>query len=249
MSEDTLLSIRDLTKRFGGLVANSNVSFDVAAGSVHAIIGPNGAGKTTLISQLAGDLRPDAGSIHFAGDDITRLSAPARARAGISRIFQISSVMPTLSVRENVALGVIQRVTGGYTSPFRGALQSAVVRDEVDAILQQLNLLHRRETLANALSHGERRQLEMGIAIATRPKMLLLDEPTAGMGREETTAMGQLLLQLRGTHTIVLIEHDMDVVFAVSDKITVMAGGRPIATGRPAEVRQDPAVRLAYLGE
>jgi branched-chain amino acid transport system ATP-binding protein len=249
MTEEPLLSIRDLTKRFGGLAANSNVSFDVAAGSVHAIIGPNGAGKTTLISQLAGDLRPDAGSIHFAGSDITRLSTPARAQAGIGRIFQISSVMPSLSVRENVALGVIRRVMEGFTSPFKGALQSAAVRDETDAILQQLNLLHRKEVSANALSHGERRQLEMGIAIATRPKLLLLDEPTAGMGREETTAMGHLLLQLKGTHTIVLIEHDMDVVFAVSDEITVMAGGKTIATGRPAEIRQDPAVRLAYLGE
>jgi branched-chain amino acid transport system ATP-binding protein len=245
---DSILSVRNLTKHYGGLAANADVSFDVAVGNVHAIIGPNGAGKTTLISQLAGDTRPDFGSIHFAGRDITRLSAPARARAGIGRVFQVTSVMPSLSVQENVALGVLVHAGGGFTNPFKAALGSIAIREGVDAILQQMGLFDRRDVVASSLSHGERRQLEMGIAIAARPQLLLLDEPTAGMGREETTAMGQLILQLRQNHTIVLVEHDMDVVFLVSDKITVMSGGRPIATGRPKEIRQDAAARLAYLG-
>ncbi len=247
MSEP-MLAIRSLTKRFGGLAANADVSLEVAPGETRAIIGPNGAGKTTLLSQLAGELQPDEGSVLLAGTDITRFSPRERSLAGIARSFQITSIMPSLSVMENVVLGALSTERRFLVNPWRPAEANAAGMDLARAALDQVGLSARAGFRASEISHGERRQLELAIALATKPRLLLLDEPTAGMGREESRRVIRLIETLKATLTIVLVEHDMDVVFSVSDRITVMAGGTPIATGTPDEIRTDPKVREAYLG-
>jgi len=235
-------------KSFGGLVATNHVELAVLAGETHAIIGPNGAGKTTLISQLAGDLRPDAGTVVFAGRDITALAAPARSRLGIARSFQITSVFHEFTALDNVALAV-QAHAGSSFAFWRPARAERTLRDPARAMLESVGLGARGDVVAANLSHGEQRQLEIAMALATGPRLLLLDEPVAGMGLEESQQMIHFLKSLKARHSMVLVEHDMDVVWALADRISVMVYGRIIATGIPEEIRANREVRGAYLGE
>ena len=217
-------------------------------GEAHAIIGPNGAGKTTLIGQLAGNLEPDAGTIRFAGEDITALSAPARSRKGFARSFQITSVYPEFTTLQNVALAV--QAHAGHSFRFwRSARRDATLIEPARKVLLEVGLGDRCEVLAGNLAHGEQRQLEVAMALATGPRLLLLDEPMAGMGAEESQRMIELLASLKGRQTMILVEHDMDAVFKLADRISVLVYGRVIATGTPGEVRANADVRMAYLGE
>jgi len=243
-----LLSVERLSKSFGALRASDGIDFDVGEGETHAIIGPNGAGKTTLISQLAGNLRPDAGCIRFAGEDITRLSAPRRSRKGLARSFQITSVFPEFTALANVALAV--QAQAGHSFRFwKPAQQDAALLDPAGRILDEVGLAERKNILAANLAHGEHRQLEVAMALATRPRLLLLDEPMAGMGVEESGRMIALLGGLKRRLTIILVEHDMDAVFRLADRISVLVYGRIIATDTPEKVRTNEEVRRAYLGE
>ena len=245
---EPLLTVRGLRKRFGGLVATDGVDLDVAEGETLAIIGPNGAGKTTLIGQLSGDLRPDAGTIRFAGTDITSLPAATRSHRGLARSFQITSIFRDFSALDNVALAV--QAHAGHSFRFwRVARADSALREPARAILAQVGLGTRGDVVAGTLAHGEQRQLEIAMALATRPRLLLLDEPVAGMGLDESQRMVQLLRALRGHHTLVLVEHDMDVVFALADRISVLVYGQVIATGPPEAIRRNAEVRSAYLGE
>jgi len=245
---ETLLAIRGLSKRFGGLLASDRVDLDVVRGETHAIIGPNGAGKTTLIGQLAGDLRPDAGAIRFAGRDVTRLDAPLRSRLGLARSFQITSIFRDFSALDNVALAV-QAHRGGSLRFWRAARAEPALREPARLVLDAVGLGARADVLSAKLAHGEQRQLEIAMALATEPRLLLLDEPVAGMGLEESQRMVRFLGTLKGRITIVLVEHDMDAVFSLADRISVMVYGRIIATGTPPEIRGNEQVRRAYLGE
>ncbi len=244
---EALLEVRDLRKSFGALRASDGITFDVSRGETHAVIGPNGAGKTTFISQLAGNLRPDGGRILFAGEDITGLPAPKRARLGLARSFQITSVYPEFTALQNVALAVQAR--SGRTGFWRDARSDSSLTEPARHVLEQVGLRERSHVVAANLAHGEQRQLEVAMALATRPRLLLLDEPMAGMGIEESQRMIELLASLKGEQTIILVEHDMDAVFQLADRISVLLYGRVIATGRPEEVRANPDVRAAYLGE
>jgi branched-chain amino acid transport system ATP-binding protein len=245
---EPLLVVRALQKRFGGLVATDRVDLEIAEAETRAVIGPNGAGKTTLIAQLAGDLAPDAGVIRFAGEDITALPSPARSRRGLARSFQITSIFRDFTALDNVALAV--QAHAGHSFRFwRPATRERALREPAQAVLEQVGLGARADVPAGALAHGEQRQLELALALATHPRLLLLDEPVAGMGPDESQRMVQLLRGLSGRHTIVLVEHDMDVVFALADRISVMVYGRVIATGAPAAIRANAEVRRAYLGE
>jgi branched-chain amino acid transport system ATP-binding protein len=245
---DAILAVDGLRKAFGALIATDGVSLDVREGETHAIIGPNGAGKTTLISQLAGNLRPDEGTIRFSGEDVTRLSAPQRARKGFARSFQITSIYRDFTALDNVALAV--QAHAGHSFRFwRPARAEARLREPAREVLREVGLADRADAPAAALSHGEQRQLEVAMALATRPRLLLLDEPVAGMGLEESQRMVQFLAGLKGRRSIILVEHDMDAVFTLADRISVLVYGRIIATGLPAEVRANPDVRRAYLGE
>ena len=243
-----LLEVRGLRKSFGALLASDDVDLEVLEGETHAIIGPNGAGKTTLISQLAGSLLPDRGRVRFAGEDITALSAPARARRGFARSFQITSIYPDFTALENVMLAV-QAHSGSSFRFWRPARGEAALRSPARAILEDVGLGERSGMLAANLAHGEQRALEIATALATRPRLLLLDEPVAGMGAEETRRMIALLSSLKGEKTLILVEHDMDAVFSLADRISVLVYGRIIATGTPREVRANAEVRRAYLGE
>jgi len=245
---EPVLETRDLQKSFGGIVATRNVSLAVAENSVHAIIGPNGAGKTTLLSQLSGSLQPDSGSIRFCGKDITGLPEHRRSLLGIARSFQITSIFQDMSVLDNVSLAV--QAHAGHSYRFWSAAGAGrALREPAMAALDQVGLAARADHSAGAMSHGEHRQLEIAMALATRPRLMLLDEPMAGMGPEESRQMIDILLALKGQHTLLLIEHDMDVVFALSDRITVLVYGKVIATGSADEIRSDPEVRKAYLGD
>jgi branched-chain amino acid transport system ATP-binding protein len=247
MSE-ALLEVSGLFKSFGALRATDGIDLAVQEGETLAIIGPNGAGKTTLISQLAGNLRPDAGRIGFAGEDITALPAPRRARKGLARSFQITSVYPEFSVLENVALAV--QAHAGHSFRFwRDARSDPALTEPARRVLQQVGLENRREVVAANLAHGEQRQLEVAMALATKPRLLLLDEPMAGMGAEESQRMIAFLATLKGRQTIVLVEHDMDAVFRLADRISVLVYGRVIATDVPDKIRMNEEVRKAYLGE
>src|SRR3954447_1702622 len=243
-----LLEIEGLTKRFGGLTATNDVSLSVEPGELLAVIGPNGAGKTTLIAELSGELRPDAGTIGFAGADISRLGPARRAMLGIARSFQITSIFREFTALDNVALAIQARAGPSFRF-WRAARRDARLRDPAFAALGVVGLAGRAELIAGSLSHGERRALELAMALATAPRLLLLDEPTAGMGPEESASMVHLLAGLKGRFSIVLVEHDMDAVFALADRITVMVYGRVIASATPAVIRADPEVRHAYLGE
>jgi branched-chain amino acid transport system ATP-binding protein len=245
---EALLEVAGLVKRFGGLLATDSLHLAVHAGEVHAVIGPNGAGKTTLIAQLQGDLAPDGGTIRFAGRDVTRLAPDRRAACGMARSFQITSIFPDMTALDNVALAV-QAHAGHSFSFWRPAAADAALRAPAAAALAQVGLGTRAETLAAHLAHGEQRQLELAMVLATRPKLLLLDEPTAGMAKEESDRMVRLIDGLRGTHAVLLVEHDMDAVFALADRITVLVYGRVIASGAPAAIRQNEEVRRAYLGD
>jgi branched-chain amino acid transport system ATP-binding protein len=245
---EPLLETFGLTRRFGGLVALSEVALAVEPGEIHAVIGPNGAGKTTLVATLAGELRPDAGSIRFAGRDISRLRAAGRAALGIARSFQITSIFREFSVVDNVALAV-QAHQGHSFRFWRPAQGDPNLREPARAVLAEVGLAGRADVTAATLSHGEKRALEIAMVLATRPRLLLLDEPMAGVGPAESAEIVRLLGRLRGRLAIVLIEHDMDAVFALADRITVMVYGRIIATGAPAAIRADPQVRHAYLGD
>jgi branched-chain amino acid transport system ATP-binding protein len=246
---ESLLAVRGLSKRFGALSASDGIDFDVREGETHAVIGPNGAGKTTFISQLAGNLQPDAGRIVFAGEDITRLPAPRRARKGLARSFQITSVYPEFTALENVALAV-QAQAGHSFRLWRAARRDPALIEPAQRVLEEVGLQQRKDILAANLSHGEQRQLEVAIALATTPRLLLLDEPMAGMGVEESQRMIELLGTLKrdGT-TMVLVEHDMDAVFRLADRISVLVYGRVIATDLPEKIRKNEEVRRAYLGE
>ena len=232
MAEAPLLSVTRLTKRFGGVVANDSIDLSVAKCGVHALIGPNGAGKTTFIAQLCGELMPDSGTVRFGGEDITRWPAHRRARAGLMRSFQITSVMPTLTALEHALLAAQTRSD-----------------DVAQEALRRVGLAGREDIPALALSHGERRQLELAMVIAPRPRLLLLDEPAAGAGKEAAAGIAELLRELAKDYAILLVEHDMDLVFALADRVTVLANGSCIATGTPREIRDNRAVRTAYLGD
>jgi len=245
---EPVLEIRDLQKSFGGIVATRNVNLTVLENSVHAIIGPNGAGKTTLLSQLSGSLLPDSGSIRFCGKDITGLPEHRRSLLGIARSFQITSIFQDMSVLDNVALAV--QAHAGHSYRFWSDAESGqALREPAMAALDQVGLAARADHSAGAMSHGEHRQLEIAMALASRPRLMLLDEPMAGMGPEESRQMIDILQALKGRHTMLLIEHDMDVVFALSDRITVLVYGKVIASGTADEIRADPEVRKAYLGD
>ena len=243
-----LLTVEGVCKSFGALRVTDDVSLAVMPGRIHAIIGPNGAGKTTLIHQIFGTLRPDAGHIRMGGQDVTRLAPHRRARLGLARSFQITSVLPDFSALENVALAV-QAHAGSCFRFFRAASSEAKINRPALAVLDRVGLAPRQHVLAGVLSHGEKRQLELAMALAAQPRVMLLDEPLAGAGPEETARLVTLLASLRAVCAIVLVEHDMDAVFQLADEITVLAEGRVIAHGPPETIREDIAVRAAYLGE
>ncbi len=247
MSEP-LLQIDHLAKRFGGIVATDDVVLNVAPGELHAVIGPNGAGKTTLIAQLAGQSKPDSGRIRFAGHDISALPVYRRSRLGLARSFQITSLFLDLSVVDNVALAV--QAHAGHSFRFwRNARLETELRQPARAALDRVGLSERADLPASALSHGEHRQLELAMALAGSPRLLLLDEPMAGLGPEESARMVAMLRALKSEVTILLVEHDMEAVFALADRITVLVYGRVIASGAPAGIRANAQVREAYLGE
>jgi len=245
---EPLLQVERLAKRFGGIIASDDLTLSVAPGELHAVIGPNGAGKTTLIAQLTGQLPPDSGRIYFAGGDITALPMYRRSMLGLARSFQITSLFLDLSVLDNVALAV--QAHAGHSFRFwTDARSEPELRTPARAALARVGLSAREDRRAAALSHGEHRQLELAMALAGKPRMLLLDEPMAGLGPEESARMVTTLQALKREFTILLVEHDMEAVFALADRITVLVYGRVIATGAPADIRANQAVRDAYLGE
>jgi len=245
---EPILELDGLRKRFGGLAVTDGVSLAVAPRGIHAVIGPNGAGKTTLIHQISGTLRPDAGRIRFAGRDITALPLHRRARLGLARSFQVTAVLPGFSALENVALAV-QAGDGSSFRFFRPAAGEARLNAAALAALEEVGLAPRAAVPAGALSHGEKRQLELAIALALKPRLLLLDEPLAGAGPEETERLVGILGRLKADYAILLVEHDMPAVFALADHVSVLSLGRLIASDAPAAIRADAAVRAAYLGE
>jgi branched-chain amino acid transport system ATP-binding protein len=243
-----MLQIRQLTKRYGGLLATDQLSLSLPAGELHAIIGPNGAGKTTLIAQLSGEVAPDSGAIEFDGHDITALLPAQRALRGLARSYQITSVFPEFSVLENVTLAM-QAHRGhsfGFWTPMLA--QPALVEPAMRAIAQA-GLSQRCSSKVSELAHGERRQLELAMVLVAEPKLLLLDEPMAGMSHQESGNVVRTLQGLKGRYTMLLVEHDMDAVFALADRISVMVYGRIIASGTPDDIRNNEEVKIAYLGE
>ena len=246
--KDALLRTEGLFKSFGGVVATDNLDLTLGYGEAHAVIGPNGAGKTTLIAQLAGEVAPSAGRIWFETRDITDLPAHARVHIGIARSFQITNLLPSFTVAENIQVAL--RPRRGHSFVFlREAARDQVLGEEVQAMLELVGLAGRGDAIARELAHGEQRQLELAMALASAPRLLLLDEPMAGIGHAEAPGMIELLLRLKQNCAMLLIEHDMDAVFRIADRITVLVGGRVIASGAPEAIRDDPKVREAYLGE
>jgi branched-chain amino acid transport system ATP-binding protein len=245
---ESLLEIDGLTKRFGGVVASDSIMLAVPQGELHAIIGPNGAGKTTLIAQLTGEIAPESGAIRFGGVDITRLPTHKRSRLGLARSFQITSLFLDFTALDNVALAV-QAHAGHSFSFWRDARKEAGLREPARVALARVGLSERADVVVANMSHGEHRQLEIAMALATKPRMLLLDEPMAGMGPEESQRMVGFMRELKRELTILLIEHDMEAVFALADRITVLVYGRVIASGTPEQIRANQEVRQAYLGE
>ena len=245
---EPVLRLEHVRKSFGGLVVTDDLSLEVGARELHAVIGPNGAGKTTLINQISGLLAPDAGRVLFAGRDVTALPAHARAAAGMARSFQITSILPGFSALENVALAAQARAGSSFRM-FGRAAEEAELNEPALAALGEVGLAPRAHVPAGHLSHGEKRALELAIALAMAPKLLLLDEPMAGTGREESGRLVGLLRSLKGRFPMVLVEHDMTAVFALADRISVLIYGRVLASGTPEEVRADPKVAAAYLGD
>ena len=243
-----ILKIISLCKQFGGITATNNIDLDINEGEIHAVIGPNGAGKTTLISQLSGDLKADEGEILFQGDLINNMSSNKRSLLGIARTFQITSLMLDMSTLENVMLAV--QAHNGHSYRFwQDARQDDQLVEPALKVLKQVGLLGRKNIMTRELSHGEHRQLEIAMALATQPNLLLLDEPMAGMGAEETQKLIAILKKLKPGKTMILIEHDMNAVFSLADRITVMVYGKIIATGSPKEIRSNQKVKAAYLGD
>ncbi len=247
MSSTVLLDVRRLNKRFGGVVATDQVDLQIAQGEIHALIGPNGAGKTTLVAQLAGQVPSDSGSVHFDGTDITHMATHLRAHRGLVRSFQITRLFKSMSVLDNVALA-IQASLGQVFSAWRPVKQDVESHDRAMAILERLGLADKHHWRIEQLSHGEQRALEVGMALAGKPKLVLLDEPLAGMGLQESEAMTQLIDSLRRDFSVLLIEHDVEAVFRLADTVSVLVSGRIVASGKPADVRANPAVTAAYLG-
>ncbi|MFL2933385.1 MAG: ABC transporter ATP-binding protein [Thalassobaculaceae bacterium] len=243
-----ILKIHGLTKQFGGITATNNIDLDITDGEIHAVIGPNGAGKTTLISQLSGDLQADEGAIVFQDNLINNMSSNKRSLLGIARTFQITSLMLDMSTLENVMLAV-QAHSGHSYCFWQDARQDDQLVEPALKVLKQVGLLGRKNIMTRELSHGEHRQLEIAMALATQPKLLLLDEPMAGMGAEETQKLIAILKKLKTGKTMILIEHDMNAVFSLADRITVMVYGKIIATGSPKEIRANQKVKAAYLGD
>ncbi|CAN5675903.1 ABC transporter ATP-binding protein [soil metagenome] len=244
----SLLSVTGLVKRFGGLLATDHLSLDVRPGEIHAVIGPNGAGKSTLINQLSGELMPSEGTIVFDGVDVTRWPVYRRAAAGIARSYQITSVFPEFTALQNVMFAV-QAGAGSSFGAWKPVSEDSGLVQPARAALIRVGLGHRANTPAGRMAHGERRQLEIAMTLAMRPKLLLLDEPMAGMSGPESEAVVALLRSLKGEYAIVLVEHDMDAIFALADRISVLVYGKPIACGTPAEIRNHEAVKAAYLGD
>lgn len=245
---NAILQLSGLRKSFGALRATDGVSLDLRPGEIHALIGPNGAGKSTLIHQIAGTLRPDEGEIRFAGEAITSLGAAQRARKGLGRTFQVSSLAPEFSALRNVMLAV-QAVQGSSFRFFQPVMRDRSLTEPAMAALERVGLADRAGIPAAELSHGERRQLEIAIALALGSKAFLLDEPMAGMGPEGSKRLTGFLDTLRREAPILLVEHDMNAVFALADRISVLVYGRVIASGTVDEIRRDPEVRRAYLGD
>ncbi len=244
----SLLSVSGLSKRFGGVNATDDVSLEVAHGEVHALLGPNGAGKTSLINQLSGALLPDRGRILFKDEDITRLPTHQRVARGLARSYQITRLFKSFSALDNLALAVQARC-GSSLSFWRPVRRERALFEEAQALLAETGLEGQAQVRADRLSHGEQRALEVGLALASRPSLLLLDEPLAGTGPEESQRMVALIERLRSTTTVLLVEHDVEAVFRLATRVTVLVNGRVIASGEPAAVRSDPAVVAAYLGE
>jgi branched-chain amino acid transport system ATP-binding protein len=245
---DVILQVERLCKNFGAVEASRNLSFSVERGHVHALIGPNGAGKTTVVNQLSGELLPDSGRIMFNSQDITRIKPHRRARKGLGRSFQITSVFENLSVAENLALSIL--ADNGHNFRFwQNAIRNQTVRRLLPAALERVDLTDQADTPACYLSHGEKRQLEVGMALTGNPEMLMLDEPMAGQGPGGTKELSRLIRALKEKTTVLLVEHDMEAVFSLADRITVLVYGEAIASGTPDEVRNNPEVKTAYLGD
>ena len=245
---DSILKITNLDKKFGGVVATDNVSLSIKKGETHALIGPNGAGKTTLISQISGILPCDSGEIEFDNQQITHMKAPARALLGLARSFQITSILKDFTCQNNVAMAILAHFGHSFRmwQPFNSELE---IQDQAATVLESVGLGNHCHTIAGELAHGEQRQLEIAVALAMEPKLLVLDEPLAGMGRSDSGNMVHFLDALKEKYTILLVEHDMDAVFTLADKISVMVYGKLIASGTPEDVRNDVIVREAYLGK
>jgi branched-chain amino acid transport system ATP-binding protein len=247
-SAPPLLQVSSLVKRFGGLLATDHVSLDILPGEIHALIGPNGAGKTTLIAQLSGALPSDEGKVLFQGAELTRASMHHRVKHGLARSYQITSLFPSLSVLDHLVLAVQAR-TGSSFSFWRDRTYEVNLVEEAYVLAERVGLKERAQISAERLAHGEQRQLEVGLALATSPKLLLLDEPMAGMGPQESHRLIDLISSLRTDVSVLLVEHDMDAVFRLADRISVLVNGAIIATGAPEHIRNDPEVRRAYLGD
>ena len=245
---DAILDVRGISKSFGALKASDNITLDLKPGEIHALIGPNGAGKSTLIKQVAGGLTPDSGSVHFDGKDVTHLSTAARARAGMGRTFQISSLAMEFTVLQNVVLGALGQ-RGDIFRFFKPVMKDKQLLERAQAALEQVGLEDFHAFRTSELSHGQRRQLEVAVALTLEPKAFLMDEPMAGLGAEGTERLTGFLDGLRKRAPILLVEHDMDAVFALADRISVLVYGEIIATGTVDDIRGNPVVRSAYLGE
>lgn len=245
---EVILHIEQLVKRFGGLVATNHAELKVERGSIHALIGPNGAGKTTLIHQISGAMQPDQGAVYFMGQNVTQVPMHQRALRGLVRSYQITSIFKKLSVLDNIALSVQAR-SGSSMRFWRAARSESARYAEAAAVAERVGLGAKLHSLSGALSHGQQRQLEVGLALALGPQLLLLDEPMAGMGPDESENMVALLQSLRGEVTILLVEHDMDAVFRLADQISTLVFGKVIATGTAQEIKDNPEVKQAYLGD
>ncbi|MCX7561227.1 ABC transporter ATP-binding protein [Sulfitobacter sp. F26204] len=245
---DSILSVRNIRKSFGALNASDGISLDLRQGEIHALIGPNGAGKSTLIKQIAGGLRPDSGSIEFLGNDVTRLNTAQRARRGLGRTFQISALAMEYTVLENAVLGAIGQ-SGKVFRLFTPAMKDKALLDRARESLKRVGLEAQENAITAELSHGQRRQLEVAVALTLAPRAFLMDEPMAGMGAEGSKALTEFLQELKQEAPILLVEHDMDAVFACADRISVLVYGKIIATGTVDDIRANPEVRVAYLGE
>lgn len=248
MTVEPILEVTDLSKSFGAVIASDRLTFSVKPGEIHALIGPNGAGKSTAIGQISGEIRPDGGHVRFQGRDVTGVPIYRRAQLGIQRSYQITSLFPDFTAEDNVALA-IQALQGHSFRFWSSARHDASLREPACLVLERVGLAGKANRKASALAHGEQRQLELAMALASRPELLLLDEPMAGMGQSESRAMMDILRPLKGEIGILLVEHDMDVVFALADVVSVLVKGAVLMTGTPEEVRADAEVRRAYLGD